>query len=442
MTDGTVTLVNAETGQSETIPVHMGMTTVQQVLDMAKALLGGEGSQLLRDGKPLSLLTATLDQAGVQSGDLLVLAAAAATTPTTTATAATTTTTASSGSGRGLDFSSLLAQAPAQTTTDSSNSSTSTPAPAPVYYPNMNLNEAMAYNPHPTAFVSLILQKEHLWKELHHHNPKVATTLKQQPSLQSAVQTWRNQVVQGAVTKAAAQTEAFHTERRMQQRLLHNPHDADATAYFSKQQHQAAIDAQFQQMMQEYPESMARVLMLYVKAKINGHALTAFCDSGAQSTIISKKLAAACGLLDLVDTRFAGTAVGVGTGKILGRIHLVQLELHNAQQQAYFFPCTVTVMDDPAPGGGGGTEMPFLLGLDMMKRHLCQIDLQHYVLRFQVDGNDARQQSMEVPFLHEKDLDQEQGGTRGFDAAAANARLLKEEEEDEDTPDKKENGNE
>ena len=32
---------------------------------------------------------------------------------------------------------------------------------------------------------------------------------------------------------------------------------------------------------------------------------------------------------------------------------------------------------------------------------------------------------MEAPFLHEKDLDKNNGGTRGFDAAKSNAELEK-----------------
>jgi Aspartyl protease len=38
---------------------------------------------------------------------------------------------------------------------------------------------------------------------------------------------------------------------------------------------------------------------------------------GAQITIISKRIAKECGLLDYIDERFAGMATGVGTGKIL-----------------------------------------------------------------------------------------------------------------------------
>jgi len=126
---------------------------------------------------------------------------------------------------------------------------------------------------------------------------------------------------------------------------------------------------------------------------------------------MSKRLAEECGLSDYIDTRFAGTAVGVGTGKILGRIHIVQLQIGS-----YHFPCSVTVMDDPQKGAN---EMPFLLGLDMMKRHTCQLDLEKGLLKFRL----APGQYMETPFLHEKDLDESKGGTKGFSADRANQEL-------------------
>uniref|UniRef100_A0A7S1GPG5 Aspartic peptidase DDI1-type domain-containing protein n=2 Tax=Cyclophora tenuis TaxID=216820 RepID=A0A7S1GPG5_CYCTE len=163
-------------------------------------------------------------------------------------------------------------------------------------------------------------------------------------------------------------------------------------------------------MMQEYPEAMGRILMLYIEAKVNGTSIQAFVDSGAQSTIMSLKCAEACGIDHLIDTRFAGMAVGVGTGKILGRIHIVQLSIGGS----HFFPCTVTVMEKM-----GQQEMDFLLGLDMLKRHTCQIDLEHGVLRFKLGAG----QYMATPFLHEKDLDETRGGTRGFDADKANREL-------------------
>ena len=43
---------------------------------------------------------------------------------------------------------------------------------------------------------------------------------------------------------------------------------------------------------------------------------------------------------DSLDDRFKGVAVGVGTGKIMGRIHVTPLKVRD-----HFFPCTITVMD-------------------------------------------------------------------------------------------------
>ena len=76
-----------------------------------------------------------------------------------------------------------------------------------------------------------------------------------------------------------------------------------------------------------------------------------------------------CVLLHLLDDGFKGVAVGVGTGKILGRIHVTPLKVRD-----HFFPCTITVMDSEK--GLGDQNMDFLFGLDMLKRHRCKIDLE------------------------------------------------------------------
>jgi len=67
--------------------------------------------------------------------------------------------------------------------------------------------------------------------------------------------------------------------------------------------------------------------MLYVDVLVNKKPIQAFVDSGAQSTIISHNCAKECGILNLMDTRFAGMAKGVGTSKILGRVHLADMEI-------------------------------------------------------------------------------------------------------------------
>lgn len=67
--------------------------------------------------------------------------------------------------------------------------------------------------------------------------------------------------------------------------------------------------------------------------EVNKEPVKAFVDSGAQMTIMTKDFAEKCGLMRLVDYRFAGIAMGVGQSKIIGRIYQVML----------FFKCINTL---------------------------------------------------------------------------------------------------
>ena len=48
-------------------------------------------------------------------------------------------------------------------------------------------------------------------------------------------------------------------------------------------------------------------------------------------TIISRPYAEKCGLGELLDTRFSGTATGVGVQKVLGRIHRCAIQISGAE---------------------------------------------------------------------------------------------------------------
>ncbi|CEP16671.1 hypothetical protein [Parasitella parasitica] len=166
-----------------------------------------------------------------------------------------------------------------------------------------------------------------------------------------------------------------------------DPFDVEAQKKIEDAIRQENIAANLEAAMEHNPESFARVTRLYINVEINGKHLVALVDSGAQSTVISPETAESCGLMRLLDTRFSGIAKGVGTAKILGRIHSAQMRL----SQNLFLPCSFIVVE------GKGSEL--LFGLDMLKKHRACIDLRKNALTFD---------SCDIPFLAEHELPEKQ----------------------------------
>lgn len=126
---------------------------------------------------------------------------------------------------------------------------------------------------------------------------------------------------------------------------------------------QKNVEENFEHAMEHSPEVFGTVDMLYVNMTVNAEPVKAFIDSGAQSTIMTQTCAEKCRIMRLIDKRFAGVAVGVGSAKIIGRIHTCSLKVGGE-----FITTSVTVLDQR-----DGPQ--FIFGLDNLKRHQCCIDL-------------------------------------------------------------------
>ncbi|KAL1743117.1 aspartyl protease-domain-containing protein [Schizophyllum fasciatum] len=207
-----------------------------------------------------------------------------------------------------------------------------------------------------------------------------------QPDLANAAQ---NDPARFAELLRQTRERQYDAELNRQREIAHlnaDPFDVEAQQKIEEAIRQQAVLENMEHALEYSPESFGRVMMLYIDTEVNGHPVKAFVDSGAQQTItvpsVTPECAEKCNIMRLIDRRFAGLAVGVGTAKILGRVHTAQLKVSDLH-----LPCAFTIME--------GQDVDLLLGLDMLKGHRACIDLEKNVLRIQ---------GREIPFLSEHEL--------------------------------------
>ncbi|KAJ3012548.1 DNA damage-inducible protein 1 [Thoreauomyces humboldtii] len=218
-----------------------------------------------------------------------------------------------------------------------------------------------------------ILADPHMLRNLASYNAPLATAAQNDPDLFARM-----------YIELETKRREMEENQRAQEEALRNadPFDVDAQRRIEESIKQANILENEGNAMEYHPESFGRVVMLYIPVIVNGKPVKAFVDSGAQSTIMSPELAESCNMMHLLDTRYAGIAQGVGTAKILGRIHSAPMKVGSQ-----FLPCGFSIME------GKGVDL--LFGLDMLKRHAAVIDLEKDCLR--IHGE-------EVKFLSEHEL--------------------------------------
>ncbi|XP_051895201.1 LOW QUALITY PROTEIN: protein DDI1 homolog 2 [Pristis pectinata] len=245
-----------------------------------------------------------------------------------------------------------------------------TPSTSTASAPSMPPQHSLENN--PALLRDMLLANPHELSLLKERNPPLAEAL-----LSGDVDKFTKVLREQQLERARREQERI--------RLLNaDPFDLEAQAKIEEDIRQQNIEENMTIAMEESPESFGQVVMLYINCKVNGNPVKAFVDSGAQMTIMSQACAERCNIMRLVDRRWAGIAKGVGTQKIIGRVHLAQIQI-----EGDFLPCSFSLLEDQ--------PMDMLLGLDMLKRHQCSIDLKRNVLVIGTTGTETR-------FLSEAEL--------------------------------------
>lgn len=196
----------------------------------------------------------------------------------------------------------------------------------------------------PEVIRDIFLKDPHQLSLLKERNPELAEAL-----LSGDVQKFANVMIKQRQEKADREMRRIRT-------MNADPLDLNAQKEIAEEIRMSNVNQNMEIAMEYSPESFGKVIMLYINCKLNGHQVKAFVDSGAQMTFMSAACAERCHITRLIDQRWAGVAKGVGTQKIIGRVHVAQIQIEKD-----FLPSSFSVLQDQ--------PMDLVLGLDMLKRH-------------------------------------------------------------------------
>mmetsp|Transcript_12376 Transcript_12376/g.14929 ORF Transcript_12376/g.14929 Transcript_12376/m.14929 type:complete len:229 (-) Transcript_12376:7-693(-) len=211
---------------AESIPVENG-TIIKDLIELSAPLFGVDpnSSTLLLNNKQLDS-NSTIAGSGVQDGDLLLLVPKQLQQSTQQRNGHQT--------SSGLDFGSLLTGMGGGgggglnliPNIQRANSTA-------VQWAGMSLDDVFSNNKNPAHMVEIIRSHPNVWKELNHHNPKLAATLRDGEE-EVAITTLRNHILTGGTNSFMGGYEQKRKDSEMEARLAQNPYDEEANAYFGE----------------------------------------------------------------------------------------------------------------------------------------------------------------------------------------------------------------
>ncbi|GIX63565.1 DNA-damage inducible protein [Babesia caballi] len=189
------------------------------------------------------------------------------------------------------------------------------------------------------------------------------------PEVHDAVLTRDLQKVVAALYKKniTAVQERLDQQVRLYKAQL-NPLDPESQRVIQEAINRERIEESLEHARQLLPELAELPKALRIAVQINGVEVRAVVDTGAQVSVMSELCARRCNLHSLIDYRYKGVARGVSKGRITGRLHLATMKIGGSP-----IPFSCVIIDS--------VYEDFLLGLDVLWRHRCSINLTAKTMR-------------------------------------------------------------
>jgi DNA damage-inducible protein 1 len=119
------------------------------------------------------------------------------------------------------------------------------------------------------------------------------------------------------------------------------------------------------------PELLFTPNMIYVDGIFNNKTIKLFIDTGAQISIMSLNKAHSLGIEEFIDKSYNGMADGIGSQKIIGRIHYLEIQIDN-----YIIPMSIDVVENI------NDKFDILVGLNVLYANGINVDIKNQCLIF------------------------------------------------------------